>query len=153
MPQGPQISTSASSAAVVDPFPRVMPVLFDVGDDVIALRMVGAYQPADIRAALGDALADPGAASPRGLLFDVRGSESLRGRPTEEVRKMGRYLASHGARYGGRLALVASENFAYGLMRLGAASAEAGGVSASVFRDEPSARAWLLATGGDSLGA
>jgi hypothetical protein len=66
---------------------------------------------------------------------------------------MGRYLASHGGRFGGRLALVASESFAYGLMRLGAASVEGGGVAASVFRDEPSARAWLLADDGNSLGA
>ena len=128
-----------------------MPVLFELDDQVIALRMVGAYQPADIRAALRDAFADPGAASPIGLLFDVRPSESLRGRPTEEVRRMGRFLAAQGARFGGRLALVASENFAYGLMRLGAAAAESGGVAASVFRDEPAALAWLQSRSGDSV--
>ena len=120
-----------------------MPVQFDFEDGAIGLRMVGACEPADIRAALLEALADPRNAGMAGLLFDVRASASLRGRPAEEVRRMARYLASHGGRYGGRLALLAAEDFAYGLMRLAAVAAETGGVAVAVFRVELAARVWL----------
>lgn len=129
-----------------------MPVTFDVEDGVLALRMVGLYEPSDIRATLLAALDDPRGASARGLLFDVRASESLSGRSISEVRAMGRFLSKHVRRIGGHVALLADADFAYGLMRLGSVVLEEEGSTVSVFRDETSARAWLLAPGGAGEG-
>ena len=125
-----------------------MPVTFEFDDGILALRMVGLYETVEVRAALLTALEDPRGAAARGLLFDVRASESLSGRTTSEVRAMGRFLSQQVPRIGGRVALLAEADFAYGLMRLGGVVLEEEGATASVFRDEPSARAWLLAAGG-----
>jgi hypothetical protein len=40
--------------------------------------------------------------------------------------------------------MVTTGDLAFGLMRLGSATAEIGGVAAEVFRDMESARAWLM---------
>ena len=73
----------------------------------------------------------------------MRASESLAGRPSGAVTAMGRFVGSHAHRFGNRLALVASADFAYGLMRMGAVAAESQGVATQVFRDEATAREWL----------
>ena len=124
-----------------------MPVTVDIDDAIISLRMVGSYEPADIRRALLAALDGPDRAPVVGLVFDVRGSESLADRPADEVRMMGEFLATQGARFGWRVALLASADYAYGLMRLGSVTLESAGVPNQVFRDEASAREWLLSSG------
>ncbi len=120
-----------------------MPVQVEITDDVLVLRMQGFYEPADIRAALLAGLDDAPAQSLRGLLFDVRASEVLVDRPTEQVREMARFLAGHGRRFGDRLALLADADYAYGLMRLGSVFVEQAGVATSVFREEAEALRWL----------
>lgn len=121
-----------------------MPVTFDFEDRILELRMVGAYEPAEIRTALLAAVADPRSAEVLGLIFNVSDSESLAGRPSEAVLEMGRFLASQAHRYGNRVALVAAADYAYGLMRMGSSAVEREGVAAQVFRDETGAREWLL---------
>lgn len=120
-----------------------MPVRAEVDDGMIALRMIGEYETADIRAALRAALDAEPAGSLRGLLFDVRESTVLAGRPAEALREMASFLASVGPAYGGRLATVASADFAYGLMRMGTTLVEFEGTETAVFRDEAEAWAWL----------
>lgn len=121
-----------------------MPIQFECEEGIVTLRMVGRYAPADIRAALLAALDDPRGGPTAGLLFDVRASTSLADRPTEAIREMARFLASYGARFGGRMALLATADYAFGLMRMGSVIVEAEGVAAQTFRDEAEARAWLL---------
>ena len=120
-----------------------MPVRAEVDDGMIALRMIGDYETADIRGALRAALDGQPAGSVRGLLFDVRASTSLAGRPTDALREMASFLSLQGPAYGGRMALVASEDFAYGLMRMGSTLVQFEGVEATVFRDEAEAWTWL----------
>jgi hypothetical protein len=57
---------------------------------------------------------------------------------------MARFLSSISSRYDRRLAMVVSSEVAYGLMRMGSALAEPGGIVPSVFREMEPARAWLL---------
>ena len=120
-----------------------MPVSFEIADGVMALRMRGGYEPADIRAALHEGLALTEETPVRGLLFDVRASEALEHRPTQDVRDMARHLAANAKLFGGRLALVAVADYAYGLMRMGSILLEQAGVKTAVFRDEAAALRWL----------
>lgn len=120
-----------------------MPVAYEFDDRVIVLRMVGKYAASDIRKTILDALADVRLPKGAVLLFDLRESTSLRDRTADEVREMARFLAAHGPRFGNRLAMVTGDDLAFGLMRLGSATANSGGVDAEVFRDMGAARRWL----------
>ncbi len=120
-----------------------MPVTYDLDDGLIALRLSGEYAPTEIKSALLDALDDPRLPGDAQLLFDLRESRSIQDRTADDVRDMARFLAAHGQRFGNRVAMVTNGDLAFGLMRLGAVTAQSGGVEAEVFRDIHSARAWL----------
>ena len=120
-----------------------MPVLSDIADHIISLRMVGAYLPADIRDELIRVLDQPQAGDAIGLLFDVSESESLKDRKPDDVKSMGYVLSSHSNQFGGRIALVGSTDFSYGMMRLGGVHLDSLAVRNRVFRDADSARSWL----------
>jgi hypothetical protein len=121
-----------------------MPVSFAIDDRVIALRMIDVYAPADIRAALLEGLKDPRASGAVGLLFDVSRSISLNARSTDEVAAMGYFLARQSDAFGRRIALVGFDDFPFGMMRMGKVTLEREGVTTEVFRNDTSAREWLL---------
>ena len=120
-----------------------MSVTYEVDGSTIALRLRGEYDTAAVRAAALAAFADRAAAGATGLLLDVSHSRSISSRSASEVRAMADFLASHAERFGRRLALVATSDVAFGLMRLGAVSVEQKGVDSRVFRDVAEAEAWL----------
>ena len=120
-----------------------MPVTYEFDDCTVTLRMTGHYTPADIQRTLMRALADPVCPEILGLLFDVRGSQSLVDRSADEVRAMARFLGSQAARFGRRLALVADTDASFGLMRLGSVGVEQHGVDSRVFRSAIEAYNWL----------
>jgi hypothetical protein len=120
-----------------------MPVAYEFDNDVILLRLVGKYTTSDLKSAILDALDDARLPERPVLLFDLRESRSLQDRTADEVRDMAHFLASHGRRFGNRLAMVTAGDLAFGLMRLGAVTAETGGLAAEVFRDMGAAKEWL----------
>ena len=120
-----------------------MSVAYEFDDHVILLRLVGKYTTSDLKSLLLDALDDARLPERPVLLFDLRESQSLQDRTADEVRDMGRFLASQGRRFGNRLAMVTAGDLAFGLMRLGAVTAETGGLAAEVFRDMGAAKEWL----------
>lgn len=124
-----------------------MPVSYDFDDRIVAIRQRGDYSVSELEEAILAGLADPRRPAGAVLLFDLRESRALRERPTEDVRGMARFLARHRAAYNSRLVMVAPTDLAFGLMRLGAVTAEAGGVVTEVFRDYEPARAWVLGEG------
>jgi hypothetical protein len=121
-----------------------MPVTYGFDDTIVVMRAEGAYTLADLKAATLGALDD--SARPEGsvLMFDVRASEALAERTADEVRDMAEFLQRHGDRFARRLAIVAGSDLGYGLMRLGAAHTEQGGITSEVFRDYDAAKRWLL---------
>lgn len=121
-----------------------MPITHAFDASILVIRMEGHYTVSDLEQAVLAGLADPHLPTDAVLMFDLSESRALRDRPTEDVRAMARFLARQRARYGARLAMVAPGDLAFGLMRLGAVTAEGGGVAAEVFRDYATARAWLL---------
>ena len=120
-----------------------MPVTYEFDGPIVALRLTGLYETADVRAALRVALEDPRCPRVAGLLFDMRGSRSIAHRTADQVRAMAQFIASHADRFGRRLALLADTDAAFGLMRLGAVTFEQQGVETSVFRDAADAEQWL----------
>lgn len=121
-----------------------MPVSFEIEDGVIALRMIGVYAPADIQVALLEGLKDPRAPGALGLLFDVSKSISLNARSADQVAAMGYFLARQSDAFGRRVALVGFDDFPFGMMRMGKVTLEREGVRSEVFRNDKSAREWLL---------
>lgn len=120
-----------------------MPVTYEFDGRIVAMRLTGRYETADVRAALRGALEDPRCRHAAGLLFDIRGSHSISQRSAAEVRTMAQFIATHADRFGRRLALLADTDAAFGLMRLGAVTVEQQGVETSVFRDAADAEEWL----------
>jgi hypothetical protein len=120
-----------------------MPVTYEFDGAIVALRLTGSYETADVRAALRRALDDPRCPCAAGLLFDIRGSRSIAHRTANEVRAMAQFIAAHAERFGRRLALLADTDAAFGLMRLGAVTVEQQGVETSVFRDAADAEQGL----------
>ena len=112
--------------------------------NVAVVTARGRYSMAELRTSIDDALDAFGDDVSAGLLFDLTGSESLGDRSAEDLRAMAIFLASRGSRFSSRLAMVAVTDVAYGLMRMGAVTAESQGIAAHVFRDHGSARRWLM---------
>jgi hypothetical protein len=124
-----------------------MPVSYDFDDRIVAIRQKGEYSVEELQSTILAGLADPACPADPVMLFDMRESRALRDRPTEDVRGMARFLARHREAYGSRLVMVAPSDLAFGLMRLGSVTAEAGGVVTEVFREYEPARAWVLGDG------
>ena len=121
-----------------------MPVVREVADGILTLRMEGEYTTQDIRAALLAGDDGDHAGGIVGMLFDVSGSTVLPSRSTSEIRDLAAFLGREGARFGRRLALVAPSDVAFGLMRLASVSVPESEVETEAFRDHAAARAWLL---------
>ncbi len=112
----------------------------------LVIRMVGQYSTSDVRSAFLGAFPHATASS-RGLVFDVTESDALASRPTQDLRDMAYFLASHGTRFSGRLALVAQRALEYGLMRMTGSEAEHLGMVVHVFRNVTDAKAWIVSGG------
>ena len=123
-----------------------MPVTHEILGPTLVLRMIGEYEPTEIRSTLTDALRTVPAGVLRGILFDVSQSASLRRRDARAVRAMASFLAHVALQQRLRIALVGATDLAFGLMRLGAADLESAGVTAYVFRTEADAARWLAAS-------
>jgi hypothetical protein len=78
-------------------------------------------------------------------MFDVSRSASLRTRSSDDVIRMGYFLAQHADAFARRVALVAFDDFPFGMMRMGQVILQREGVTAEVFREEKNAREWLHA--------
>ena len=112
--------------------------------DVAVVTARGRYSMAELRDGIDEALDAFGDEVSAGLLLDLTGSESLGERTADDLRAMAIFLASRGNRFSSRLAMVAVTDVAYGLLRMGAVTAESQGIAAHVFRDYGSARRWLM---------
>ena len=120
-----------------------MPVTYDFDDNILALRMVGEYQPSDIRTALVAAIESPDHLGITGLLVDVRQSESIARRTLGDLTAIVGFLVYHARAYGGRVALLASTDIGYGMVRLADVDLVTGGVATRTFRELRDAMQWL----------
>ncbi len=121
-----------------------MPVSYYFDQRIVVMRMEGHYSHDEVREGLLTAFADPACPPDSVLMFDIRTSEAIARRTPPDIRGMAFFLAAHAEKFHRRLGLVAEDDLAYGLLRLGAAHAQFRGLTAEVFRDWDSARQWLL---------
>ena len=128
-----------------------MPVSYAFDERIVVVRAEGDYSEVDLEDTILAALTDPRRPHDVALLMDVSGSSTFRDRPTDDFRGTARFLARHRLRYGSRVAIVAPSDLAFGLMRMAAVTAEAGGVMTEVFREWAPARAWLRGEGPPAL--
>ena len=120
-----------------------MPVTYEIKEGIIALRMIGSYTTAELRDVFLDAVGEADPAQTIGMTFDVSDSASLSARSAEDVAAMGYFIASHGDRFHRRIALIGSEDFNYGMMRLGSVTLDQQRVTNRVFRTEKEGVEWL----------
>ncbi|HEX8848949.1 MAG TPA: hypothetical protein VF761_05420 [Gemmatimonadaceae bacterium] len=119
-----------------------MPVTYEFVGDVLVISASGVYPADDVTRAFGRALADPARPVIRALLYDVRDSEVVGTRSTPEVRAAVAFFRDLGPRVGNRVALLATADVGYGVMRMVAGWADAAGIEAAVFRNHGDAIAW-----------
>lgn len=127
----------------------VVSVSYRLDRDLICVTAEGTYASKAFLAAVEAALADPASKAPTYLLCDVSHSDSLVERSVDEVRESAEFYGTLLDRVQA-LAIVAERLVDYGLMRMLASMAEIRGCRVEVFRDTPSARAWLTSLSGGS---
>jgi hypothetical protein len=121
-----------------------MPVSYRFDSNIVIIDVVGEYSMDDLRATILNSLADPEHPANTFLLINMEESRSILERSSAEVKAMARFVASLGERFNNRIAMVASGNLAYGLMRMGSAGSEEKGIKSNVFRTFAEAQKWLL---------
>ena len=123
--------------------PLLMPVSCEFEGSVLLLRLVGTYSPADLRAALGAALAEPSRPQLSGLIADLRHSDSVATRTLGDSTAIIGFLAYHAPSLGNRIALVVPEVGDDTLLQMASVDLRTGGVDAVTFRNIGEARAWI----------
>jgi len=121
-----------------------MPVKYRFESSIVVLEMSGDYSMDDLRATILNALADSARPSGAFLLIDLSRSRSIYDRSSEDVKTMARFIGSLGRHFNDRIALVASEDLPFGLMRMGSVGSDERGIKSEVFRTIAEARTWLL---------
>lgn len=111
--------------------------------NVVRIDLEGNYPSEDAIKAFERALEDPAFPANARLIVDVRRSESLTQRRTEDLKMVVDFFAQKVGRVGGRGAILAASEFQVGLMRLTATYAELREVEAMVFQTEDEAIRWL----------
>lgn len=119
-----------------------MPVTYAFRGSVLEIRAVGTYAADEVGHAFRAALEDPTRPVLRALLYDVRESAVVGTRSTPEVREAVAFFHGLGQQVGQRVALLATTDVAYGVMRMVAGWADGQDIDAAVFRDPDEAFAW-----------
>ncbi|HKQ59521.1 MAG TPA: hypothetical protein VJY35_16785 [Candidatus Eisenbacteria bacterium] len=123
-----------------------MAVQYQIREGVLTMMLEGTYESRDVIRTFLDAIADPACPRPVALLMDVSRSTSLASRPAAEIKMVAEFLGPYAEHIGGRVAVLAPSNVAFGLSRMGAVHSEGVGVAAQVFRDREEAVKWLRNT-------
>ena len=126
-----------------------MPVTYEFDGSILRLALRGEYPQSEIRGALTTALQD--ASRPvkiTGLLVDLTSSLSIGKRTLGEITSIIGFLVYHARSYGGRVALVAVSDAAYGLVRMADVDLDIGGLQTHAFREVNEALRWLQGEGG-----
>jgi len=118
-----------------------VPVRAHIEEGVIRIVADGVYGSQEFLQVVHASLEQEGRADPPLILCDVSRSASLESRTTGDLRRAARFYAEHLPP--GRMAVVAGDDLAYGLMRMLGAFSEAEGAELRVFRDVRSAEEWL----------
>ncbi len=142
------IGFRASTQAPPKPHKRVIcspaaAVSYNISGVLLHLVMDGEYLPDDIRAKVSAAMADPRLQENTLFLMDMRTSQALSERTPDDLRAMANFLGGFSDRFGQRLAMIASAQLHYGLLRMASAFSAMEGFEANVFYEWDEAMDWL----------
>jgi hypothetical protein len=115
----------------------------DRGFPVIAA--IGEYERGEFLAVLERTLAALHDLPSQGLLIDVSQSVAIRRRSNDDMYSFGMTMMSQRDLFANRLAIIATTEVTFGLVRMGLARATECGLESQVFRDYERALAWLAA--------
>ena len=121
-----------------------MPVTYRFDTNIVILELVGEYSMDDIRTTILKSLSDAMCPANSFLLIDLGESRSIYNMSPENVKAMSHFIASLGKQFNNRIALVASKDLPFGLMRMTTIESEEWGIEAEVFRTFDQAKKWLL---------
>jgi len=120
-----------------------MPVSYSFSGSLIRMDLAGICPMTEIRETLTDAMADPAFPAGGVALIDLRHSESLATRSSEEILAISEFASPKMAARCRRCALVVETELQFGIMRMGEVFAERHQLDTMVFYDIPSALEWL----------
>ena len=121
-----------------------MPVHTELADGILSVVVRGEYTSAELRQTGRDALERERVPTPARILLDISGASSLSERSMADLRGTATYFAGLRPRIQ-RVAILAPDDLAFGLMRMASVFSDAEGLDAEAFRSEDEARAWLAA--------
>ena len=105
-----------------------MPVRYRFDSNIVVIEMVGEYSMDELRTSILKSLADSDFPSNSVVLFDLTESRSIYIRSSDDIKNMVQSIAPLAKRFNNRVALVASADLPYGLMRMGSVFSEAGSI-------------------------
>jgi hypothetical protein len=120
-----------------------MPVNYRFDAKIIVIYMAGEYSINDLRTTLLNSLTDPERPANSSLLLSFGVSQSIYSKSTEEIQRMGDFIASLGNRFNYRLAFVSSRDLPYDLLRFVYVKSGVYGIDSEVFHTYDEAREWL----------
>lgn len=123
-----------------------MPVFSKVRDGILVVAVDGDYTSTELRRAGAAGLGEPGLPRPARVLLDMSGAAGISRRSPEELRTTADFFAGL-SEEGSRVAILAPDDLAFGLMRMAEAYYASKGRVAKVFRDRGEAVAWLAGSG------
>jgi len=121
-----------------------MPVNYRYDENIVIVEPVGEYSTEELRTVVLNALADANCPASCRLLINIGGSHIIYSRSNSEINIMSRFLASHSKHFNDRIALVASDDAQFGILRMGAIVADEKGIQSGIFRSFDDAKKWLL---------
>ncbi|MFQ5538626.1 MAG: hypothetical protein ACE5GJ_14385 [Gemmatimonadota bacterium] len=124
-----------------------MPVFYKHLEFCLLIVADGDYTPGEMRRVGKAALEDPETQKPARVLLDMSGAASLRNHRPADLRETARFFAQL-VEMVDRVAVLATDDLSFGLMRMAAAFGEANGLKVEVFREKDTALASLVAPPG-----
>lgn len=120
-----------------------MHISYAFAGKILTLCAAAGFPINDLRTVLLEALADPLRPILRGTLFDVSKSTSFTTRSVRDLNATASAFTEFAAQLG-RVALVATTDVSYGLLRMIRGRSETDAFEVEVFRDAATAAEWLV---------
>ena len=120
-----------------------MPVEYRYDSNIVVIEMIGEYSVQELSQTILNSIADSKCPAKPFMLIDISRSTSINNRSMQEIQSITQLIISLKSRIGNKIALVASKDLPYGLMRMSSVGSEERGFESYVFRDIKQAIQWL----------
>jgi hypothetical protein len=121
-----------------------MPVTYRFDENIIVIELSGEYSVDEMSSVVIEAFQDSARSKNSVLMIDLTNSRSIYQRSSETIIAVAHFIGSYGHQFNNRLALVAPDDFKFGMMRMSSVSADKLGIKVEIFREFNKAKEWLL---------